>query len=271
MTKGWSRFVKDKKLDAGDVVSFQRGVGDLGKDRLYIDWRRHLDAPHPTTSSQYYQLPFSSIPWTAWSPLLMRPPPTAPLSARDHIHSSNLSPHINNAYHSGGSAYGYGSYGYGGSNYSNAVKGNPCSSFGSPTFHDMRPATSSPAPRQQVGMAGMMQGQHGGVGYGEAIMYESVPVLQGKAAAKSLRLFGVDMACPITESNDQCDDVLLLSSNTIPPHAKPPPQQQQQPPHSMSTHPPHELRLYNATPFPPIPIPDSLDKRKPSVSLDLDT
>ncbi|KAA8526061.1 hypothetical protein F0562_007839 [Nyssa sinensis] len=26
MTKGWSRFVKEKKLDAGDTVSFQRGV-----------------------------------------------------------------------------------------------------------------------------------------------------------------------------------------------------------------------------------------------------
>ncbi|MCI51775.1 B3 domain-containing transcription factor NGA1-like, partial [Trifolium medium] len=25
MTKGWSRFVKDKKLDAGDIVSFHRG------------------------------------------------------------------------------------------------------------------------------------------------------------------------------------------------------------------------------------------------------
>uniref|UniRef100_A0A803NSG6 TF-B3 domain-containing protein n=1 Tax=Cannabis sativa TaxID=3483 RepID=A0A803NSG6_CANSA len=28
MTKGWSRFVKEKKLDAGDIVSFERGVGD---------------------------------------------------------------------------------------------------------------------------------------------------------------------------------------------------------------------------------------------------
>nr|POE94879.1 b3 domain-containing protein [Quercus suber] len=28
MTKGWSRFVKEKKLDAGDIVSFERGVGE---------------------------------------------------------------------------------------------------------------------------------------------------------------------------------------------------------------------------------------------------
>ncbi|GMJ13761.1 hypothetical protein HRI_005045300 [Hibiscus trionum] len=40
MNKGWSRFVKDKKLDAEDVVSFLRGVGELGKHHLFIDWRR---------------------------------------------------------------------------------------------------------------------------------------------------------------------------------------------------------------------------------------
>ncbi|ESQ43877.1 hypothetical protein EUTSA_v10006123mg [Eutrema salsugineum] len=43
MTKGWSRFVKDKKLDAGDIVSFQRDPGN--KDKLYIDWRRRPKIP----------------------------------------------------------------------------------------------------------------------------------------------------------------------------------------------------------------------------------
>ncbi|XP_074556206.1 B3 domain-containing protein At2g36080-like [Curcuma longa] len=40
MTKGWSRFVKEKRLDAGDAIAFGRGVGELGRDRLYIDWKR---------------------------------------------------------------------------------------------------------------------------------------------------------------------------------------------------------------------------------------
>ncbi|URD78807.1 B3 [Musa troglodytarum] len=40
MTKGWSRFVKEKRLHAGDTVSFGRGLGDSGRDRLYIDWKR---------------------------------------------------------------------------------------------------------------------------------------------------------------------------------------------------------------------------------------
>ncbi|RYR74920.1 hypothetical protein Ahy_A02g009630 [Arachis hypogaea] len=46
MTKGWSRFVKEKKLDAGDIVSFQRGVGENYRHRLYIDWRRRPDNHH---------------------------------------------------------------------------------------------------------------------------------------------------------------------------------------------------------------------------------
>ncbi|URD95155.1 B3 domain-containing protein [Musa troglodytarum] len=40
MTKGWSRFVREKGLDAGDTVSFSRGVGEAGRHRLYIDWKR---------------------------------------------------------------------------------------------------------------------------------------------------------------------------------------------------------------------------------------
>ncbi|KAI0520482.1 hypothetical protein KFK09_007958 [Dendrobium nobile] len=79
MTKGWSRFVKEKRLDAGDTVSFGRGVGDAARDRLFIDWKRrpdpHYDPPaslriprfayHPTASHHPY-LPFprsSTVPW----------------------------------------------------------------------------------------------------------------------------------------------------------------------------------------------------------------
>ncbi|KAL1556622.1 regulator of (H+)-ATPase in vacuolar membrane [Salvia divinorum] len=37
LTKGWSRFVKEKDLRAGDVVSFQRSSGP--DKQLYIDWK----------------------------------------------------------------------------------------------------------------------------------------------------------------------------------------------------------------------------------------
>ncbi|KAI3822713.1 hypothetical protein L1987_10310 [Smallanthus sonchifolius] len=42
LTKGWSRYVKEKRLDAGDVVLFQRHV--LDSDRMFIGWRRRAVA-----------------------------------------------------------------------------------------------------------------------------------------------------------------------------------------------------------------------------------
>ncbi|KAL6575051.1 hypothetical protein OROMI_012336 [Orobanche minor] len=38
LTKGWSRFVKEKRLDAGDIVVFARHRVETG--RLFIGWRR---------------------------------------------------------------------------------------------------------------------------------------------------------------------------------------------------------------------------------------
>ncbi|KAK9036922.1 hypothetical protein V6N11_021845 [Hibiscus sabdariffa] len=38
LTKGWSRYVKEKQLDAGDVILFQRHRTD--GDRLFIGWKR---------------------------------------------------------------------------------------------------------------------------------------------------------------------------------------------------------------------------------------
>ncbi|KAB5544737.1 hypothetical protein DKX38_012849 [Salix brachista] len=37
LTKGWSRFVKEKNLKAGDIVCFQRSTGP--EKQLYIDWK----------------------------------------------------------------------------------------------------------------------------------------------------------------------------------------------------------------------------------------
>lgn len=42
LTKGWSRFVKEKRLDAGDIVVFARHRADAG--RLFIGWRRRSSA-----------------------------------------------------------------------------------------------------------------------------------------------------------------------------------------------------------------------------------
>ncbi|CAK9208027.1 unnamed protein product [Sphagnum troendelagicum] len=43
LTKGWSRFVKEKKLDAGDIVFFERGPNQ----ELHIDFRRKQTVTMP--------------------------------------------------------------------------------------------------------------------------------------------------------------------------------------------------------------------------------
>ncbi|KAL8255705.1 hypothetical protein R6Q59_030772 [Mikania micrantha] len=43
LTKGWSRYVKEKRLDAGDIVLFQRHVAD--GQRMFIGWRPRVSVP----------------------------------------------------------------------------------------------------------------------------------------------------------------------------------------------------------------------------------
>ncbi|XP_028795808.1 B3 domain-containing transcription factor NGA1 isoform X2 [Neltuma alba] len=91
MTKGWSRFVKEKKLDAGDIVSFHRGAGESYRHRLYIDWRRRPDhgpaGPDPNLITPFllhhpHQPQFSqySIRWGGRLFSLPSPAPPRPLN-----------------------------------------------------------------------------------------------------------------------------------------------------------------------------------------------
>ncbi|KAK3041276.1 hypothetical protein RJ639_001378 [Escallonia herrerae] len=45
LTKGWSRFVKEKSLKAGDLVSFQRSTGS--DKQLFIDWKARNGSATP--------------------------------------------------------------------------------------------------------------------------------------------------------------------------------------------------------------------------------
>ncbi|ESQ39331.1 hypothetical protein EUTSA_v10001555mg [Eutrema salsugineum] len=156
MTKGWSRFVKDKKLDAGDIVSFQRCIGDSGRDsRLFIDWRRRAKVPdHPTSIAHFAagaMFPsFYSFPTTTTST------------------SYNLYNHHHQPRHLQSSGYSYPQipreFGYG--YFVRSV--------------DQR-AVADPLVIESVPV--MM---HGGARVTQAVV---------GAAGKRLRLFGVDMEC----------------------------------------------------------------------------
>lgn len=54
MTKGWSRFVREKGLETGDTVSFYRGAA---RDRIFIDWKRRANVGDP-----HRRLPRISLP-----------------------------------------------------------------------------------------------------------------------------------------------------------------------------------------------------------------
>ncbi|PIN03241.1 hypothetical protein CDL12_24238 [Handroanthus impetiginosus] len=186
MTKGWSRFVKEKKLDAGDIVSFQRGIGELGKERLFIDWRRRPDAPELLPQPLSTPQQFSFHRWNNYnynnnhSPFLLQPP-----TSRDYYY-----------------------------NYSNIAYGNPCpvTYFRSAAGGGGRGGAGGVFGRPpQVGLV-HARIRESGV---EEMVYESVPVVQGKTAPpKRLRLFGVTMDCPISDVSDECD--IMSTTTTLP-------------------------------------------------------
>jgi hypothetical protein len=74
LTKGWSRFVKEKRLDAGDIVSFERGPNQ----ELHIDFRRKQVAPAAggTPSSASDRLPYRGawLPQCSYNPIMSKSP-----------------------------------------------------------------------------------------------------------------------------------------------------------------------------------------------------
>ncbi|XP_050943101.1 B3 domain-containing transcription factor NGA2-like [Cucumis melo] len=194
MTKGWSRFVKDKRLDAGDIVSFQRPL-HRNQDRFFIDWRRR--PPHPAVD-----MPFHFHRHDGGTSAAQFPPPpphhhhfqlhsqwnnnpvATPLSLqRDHVlhlpqYNNNVSLFHNtyNHHHHHHNRYLDGSYG------------------GASVFYHLR---SPIAPPQIESVPVVVDGNGGnGTGGGSGIGRTS-------AAKTTLRLFGVDMECEV--SDDECD------------------------------------------------------------------
>ncbi|KAK8500437.1 hypothetical protein V6N12_013961 [Hibiscus sabdariffa] len=197
MTKGWSRFVKEKKLDAGDIVSFQRGVGESGKDQLYIDWRRRPNAPEPATFAHFQlQNQFNFPQSVRWGGIYSLPQSYEPL------HRLNYSIYPYNHHHQQQQQLlqQQQQQQHQAITYGNAEQYHLRSSYGSYNHH-----------HHQTGA--VQEGRR------EPMVIDSVPVVQGnKTAAKRLRLFWVNMDCPTPskdESSSSHDSPYYLPSSSL--------------------------------------------------------
>ncbi|KAK9093702.1 hypothetical protein Scep_025171 [Stephania cephalantha] len=199
MTKGWSRFVKEKKLYAGDIVSFERGAAESEKDRLYIDWRRRPDRlsmplpPPPLPLPPPFPLGRLFLPSSL-------PMPSMAMRDQPYLYHRNFDYYDNNNNHhfqqqllqqqQMSSTHGYANY--------NVVNHHH-------HHHDHQGlylrSSSSTSQLQAAEEAAVVP-----------MVFDSVPVVHGKAAAaaKRLRLFGVNVECPISEDE-------VLSSTTVVP------------------------------------------------------
>lgn len=203
MTKGWSRFVKEKKLDAGDIVSFQRGVGESGKHRLYIDWRRRPNAPDPTHFELQNQLHFPQS--VRWGRLYSLPQPLSPLprvpydQSQFHHLNYSIQPY-NNSNNNHHHHYQY-----------------QHQQYGNPQYY-LRPPQPPPPGVIQFGTVHHQQQQADHHQAGSTMVIDSIPVAHGRSVGKRLRLFGVNMECL-----SQDDQSSSSSDNMVPfsPHLAP--------------------------------------------------
>ncbi|XP_038875576.1 B3 domain-containing transcription factor NGA2-like [Benincasa hispida] len=171
MTKGWSRFVKEKKLDAGDIVSFHRALPShsANDNRLFIDWRRRRpDAPAPHHHHHHH---FSNPFLLRWATARHLPPPPPPRRITTHNH--HLYPH-----------YGLEIPNFGMSNNNNS------------SMYYFRPLSSSSSSSSSLYR----------MGNGDEIVVNnqgcsSMGIINkpDSGAAKRLRLFGVNMECASPE------------------------------------------------------------------------
>ncbi|KAJ0051616.1 hypothetical protein Pint_00688 [Pistacia integerrima] len=185
MTKGWSRFVKEKKLDAGDIVSFQRGVGESGKDHLYIDWRRRPDAPDPTSIGQIHlqnQLHFQQS--FRWGRLYSLPQSLSVPRNYEQLQRLNYSNIYPSYYHHQHQQHQH-------QHQHQHQQQQQMFSYGNASHHNYPIRSSSST--QQIGAV-----QEGG---NAPLVIDSVPVVHGNTAAKRLRLFGVNMECSTQEQS----------------------------------------------------------------------
>ncbi|KAF0933819.1 hypothetical protein E2562_019276 [Oryza meyeriana var. granulata] len=176
MTKGWSRFVKEKRLDAGDTVSFSRGAGEAARHRLFIDWKRRADTRDPLRLPRGLPLPMPLTshytPWGLGGGGGFFVPPSPPATLYEHRLRQGLDFRTFNPA---------------------APMGRQVLLFGSARIPPQAPLLArAPSPLHYT-----LQQSGDGVRAGSPVVLDSVPVIERPTtAAKRVRLFGVNLDNP---------------------------------------------------------------------------
>ncbi|PAN39737.1 hypothetical protein GQ55_7G257200 [Panicum hallii var. hallii] len=193
MTKGWSRFVKEKRLDAGDTVSFCRGAGEAARDRLFIDWKRRADSrdPHRMPRLPLPMAPVASPygPWGGGAGGFFMPPAPPATLYEHHRFRQGLDFRNINA----------------------AAPARQLLFFGSA---GMPPRASMPPPPPPTPHNIMMVQPSPVVTAGLPLpmVLDSVPLVNSTtAAAKRVRLFGVNLDNPQPSGGESSQDTNALS------------------------------------------------------------
>ncbi|EES12712.1 hypothetical protein BDA96_06G207500 [Sorghum bicolor] len=192
MTKGWSRFVKEKRLDAGDTVSFCRGAGEAARDRLFIDWKRRADSrdPHRMPRLPLPMAPVASPyglgPWGGGAGGFFMPPaPPATLYEHHRFRQALDFRNINAAAAPARQLLFFGS------------QGMPPRASMPLQQQQPQPQPSLPPPPPPLHSIMMVQPGSPAVTHGLPMVLDSVPLVNSPtAAAKRVRLFGVNLDNP---------------------------------------------------------------------------
>ncbi|KAL5207380.1 hypothetical protein ABZP36_031815 [Zizania latifolia] len=194
MTKGWSRFVKDKRLDAGDTVSFSRGVGDdAARHRLFIDWKRRADTRDPLRFPRGLPLPMPLTshytPWGLGGAGGFFMPPTPPATLYEHRLRQGVDFRTINP----------------------ASMGRQVLFFGSARIPPQAPFLArAPSPLHYS-----LQTTGDVVRAGPPVVLDSVPVIESPTTAtKRVRLFGVNLDNPHGGGGESSNHVSAMSLQT---------------------------------------------------------
>lgn len=230
MTKGWSRFVKEKKLDAGDVVSFHRGALQSHRHRLYIDWRRRPDhAADPGLFAPFMMHQPAAAAAIRWGGRVFSFPSSS-VASRPLLNYGNNMVQLNNSHQYSqhlpwqyGQVHSYGNvqqdYCYNGVDYYSRSGSSYSNLIGQQGVRSVVPMIIDSVPVDHYNHHHHQRYHHGkNVSGSGGNNNTSGATSNSSVVGKRLRLFGVNMECASSSSVEESrccsnNDVTVMGSN----------------------------------------------------------